>query len=128
VFGGGNVSLLAAASEAVSVAGAFLLFAAIFKLLPARRLPWQAALVAAALTTGLFTAGRLAMGVYLSHSGVSLAFGPAGSLAIVLLWIYYASLSFLASTVVVAVSSDPYRLDTPVAAARHDLTARLAVR
>ena len=108
-FGWERLPLWSAASDAVSVAGAFVLFAAIFKLLPARPLGRRAALGAAALTAGLFTAGHIALGVYLSHSAVSLAFGPAGSLAIVLLWIYYASLSFLASAAVVAAVNEPER-------------------
>ena len=97
----------------MSVVGAFVLFAAVYRLLPARRLTWQAILTAAGFATALFTLGRIAIGFYLARSGVGVAFGPAGSLAVVLMWIYYASLSFLASTVVAAVVNEP---EEPVAA------------
>jgi membrane protein len=106
-FGWERIPLLSFATEGVSIAGAFLLFAAIYWLLPARRMAVRAILGAAALTTLLVTAGRLAIGVYLSHSTVSLAFGAAGSMAMVLLWTYYAALSFLAGTVVAAVVNEP---------------------
>lgn len=106
-FGWERIPGLTLASEAVSVGGAFLLFAAIYGLLPARRMSLRAILGAAALTTLLATVGRMAIGVYLSHSTVSLAFGAAGSMAMVLLWTYYAALSFLAGTVVAAIVNDP---------------------
>ncbi len=105
-FGWERIPLLSLATEAVSIAGAFLLFAAIYWLLPARRMRARAIFGAAALTTLLVTAGRLAIGVYLSHSTVSLAFGAAGSLAMVLLWTYYMALSFLAGTVAAAIAHD----------------------
>ncbi|MFO1395777.1 MAG: YihY/virulence factor BrkB family protein [Burkholderiales bacterium] len=106
-FGWERIPGLTLASEGVSIGGAFLLFAAIYWLLPARRMGVRAILGAAALTTLLVTAGRMAIGVYLSHSTVSLAFGAAGSMAMVLLWTYYAALSFLAGTVVAAIVNDP---------------------
>jgi membrane protein len=106
-FGWERIPLLTIASEGVSIAGAFLLFAAIYWLLPARRMGLRAILGAAAFTTLLVTVGRLAIGVYLSHSTVSLAFGAAGSMAMVLLWTYYAALSFLAGTVAAAIVNDP---------------------
>lgn len=102
-----RIPILTIASECVSIGGAFLLFAAIYWLLPARRMGLRAILGAAALTTLLVTAGRMAIGLYLSHSTVSLAFGAAGSMAMVLLWTYYAALSFLAGTVVAAIVNDP---------------------
>ena len=106
-FGWEAIPLLTIATEAVSIGSAFLLFAAIYWLLPARRMRWRSILGAAALTTLLVTAGRLAIGVYLSHSTVSLAFGAAGSMAMVLLWTYYAALSFLAGTVAAAMVNEP---------------------
>lgn len=106
-FGWERIPGLTLASEGVSIGSAFLLFAAIYWLLPARRMNLRAILGAAALTTLLVTLGRMAIGVYLSHSTVSLAFGAAGSMAMVLLWTYYAALSFLAGTVVAAIVNDP---------------------
>lgn len=106
-FGWERIPILTIASECVSIGGAFLLFAAIYWLLPARRMGMRAILGAAALSTLLVTVGRMVLGIYLSHSTVSLAFGAAGSMAMVLLWTYYAALSFLAGTVVAAIVNDP---------------------
>lgn len=102
-FGWENASFLSMASEIVSVLGAFLLFAAIYHILPDRRLSVRDWLAASALTTALFTVGRIGIGIYLGHSEASLAFGPAASLAIVMLWVYYAALIFLGGAVFAAV-------------------------
>ena len=91
--------LLKILSEVATIAGTYVLFTAIYKLLPARHLSWKRSLSAAAFTTVLFNAGRIAIGLYLGHSDVAKSFGPAGSLAIVLLWVDYAALAFLAGAV-----------------------------
>lgn len=71
------------------------LFAAIFKVLPDARIAWKDALVGAALTAVLFTIGKFALGYYLGRSNPGEAFGAAGSLALVLVWIYYSSMIVL---------------------------------
>ena len=88
--------LVSVLTEAISIGGAFVLFGAIYALLPDRRLPRSRLLFATFFTTMLFTAGRLAIGYYLERAEISAAFGPAGSLAIVLAWVYYAALVFFA--------------------------------
>ena len=85
--------------EAVTIAGTFLLFTFIYKLLPARRLSWRRSLSAAGFTTVLFTLGRMVIGVYLGHADVARSFSAAGSLAILLVWVDYAALAFLAGAV-----------------------------
>jgi membrane protein len=67
------------------------LFAMIFKVLPDIDLPWRAVWLGAAVTAGLFTLGRFLIGLYLGRSSVGSTYGAAGSLAIVLLWVYYSS-------------------------------------
>ncbi len=63
-------------------------FAAIFKLLPSLRLAWSDVIVGAVITAVLFTIGRAAIGLYLAHTGVSSAYGAAGSLVAFLVWVY----------------------------------------
>jgi len=76
------------------------LFAAIYKLLPEAHLAWRDALLGAAVTAGLFIVGRYAIGLYLGNSAPASAFGAAGSLAVLLLWVYYsASIFFLGAEV-----------------------------
>lgn len=72
-----------------------LLFAGLFRYLPDRRPPWRAIRVAAAATALLFGLGKYAIGEYLAHSGVAGAYGPAGSLAVLLAWVYYSAAIFL---------------------------------
>ena len=71
------------------------LFAAIYKLLPERRLEWRDVIVGAVTTALLFTIGKTAIGYYIGSWGVAEDFGAAGSIAVVLLWLYYSAVIFL---------------------------------
>lgn len=70
------------------------LFAMIYKFLPDARIEWRDVWIGAALTSFLFTIGKILIGLYLGSSGVTSAYGAAGSLITVLLWVYYSSLIF----------------------------------
>src|SRR5258708_7636251 len=70
------------------------LFAMIYKFLPDVRIEWSDVIVGAALTSLLFTIGKILIGIYLGTSGVTSTYGAAGSLITVLLWVYYSSLIF----------------------------------
>jgi membrane protein len=72
-----------------------LLFAMIYKFVPDVQIQWKDVWIGAALTSILFTIGKFAIGLYLGSSGVTSAYGAAGSLITVLLWVYYSSLIFL---------------------------------
>jgi membrane protein len=69
-----------------------LLFAVIFKVLPDVRLAWGDVWPGAALTSLLFTAGKVGIGFYLGRTTFSSAYGAAGSLVVILLWVYYSAL------------------------------------
>jgi len=71
------------------------LFAMIYKLLPRCDIGWKDVWVGAAVTSLLFSIGKLLIGLYLGKSSVASGFGAAGSLVIVLLWVYYSSQIFL---------------------------------
>jgi membrane protein len=79
----------------VSVVVFTLLFAAMFKILPDAKVGWGDVWVGAIFTTLLFVIGKFAIGFYLGRSNPGEAFGAAGSLAILLIWIYYASMILL---------------------------------
>ena len=68
-----------------------LLFAMIFKVLPDVKLAWRDVWIGATLTALLFNLGKLLVGLYLGRSSVTSAYGAAGSLVIVLLWVYYSA-------------------------------------
>ena len=68
-----------------------LLFAMIFKFLPDAKIAWRDVWIGAFLTAVLFTIGKFALGIYLGKSGVASSYGAAGSLIVLLLWVYYSS-------------------------------------
>lgn len=76
---------------AVSLAVITLLFAMIFKLLPDAKIAWRDVWIGALLTARLFNLGKFLLGLYLGRSSVTSAYGAAGSLVIVLLWVYYSA-------------------------------------
>jgi len=69
-----------------------LLFAIIFKVLPDAKIKWRDVITGAMVTAVLFMIGKFAITFYIGSSNVSSAYGTAGSLVIILLWIYYSSL------------------------------------
>jgi membrane protein len=68
-----------------------LLFSLIFKYLPDAEIQWRDVLWGALVTAVLFSLGKFAIGLYLGKSDVSSSFGAAGSLALLLIWVYYSS-------------------------------------
>lgn len=82
-------------SVAVSLGIFTLLFAVMFKLLPDVEVAWQVVWVGAVITAMLFTAGKFLIGLYLGRGGVGSAYGAAGSLIALLVWVYYTSLVVL---------------------------------
>mgnify|MGYP003575965772 CR=1 FL=1 len=87
-----------------------LLFAMIYKLLPDTFIRWKDVWIGASITSLLFTIGKLCIGLYLGKSEVGLAYGTAGSLVVILIWVYYASQIFLFGaefTAVYAESREP---------------------
>lgn len=68
-----------------------LLFAMIYKFLPDVKIKWGDVWIGAAITSLLFTVGKQLIGLYLGHSSAASVYGAAGSLAIILIWIYYSA-------------------------------------
>jgi membrane protein len=69
-------------------------FAILFKYLPSVEMNWSDIWVGAAVTGFFFAVGKFLIGLYIGRSGVTSAYGAAGSLAVLLLWIYYSALIF----------------------------------
>ena len=76
---------------AVSLAGVTILFALLFKFLPDVEVAWRDVWAGAFLTALLFAAGKLLIGLYLGRIGVASGFGAAGSLVVLLVWVYYSA-------------------------------------
>jgi membrane protein len=75
------------------------LFALIYKIVPDVRIAWRSVWLGAAVTGLLFTAGKLLIGLYLGKASVGSAYGAAGSLVILLVWVYYSSQIFFTGAV-----------------------------
>jgi len=71
------------------------LFAFIFRFLPDARIRWKDVWVGAVVTAVLFLAGKQLLGLYLAQKGVTSSYGAAGSLVLLLIWVYYTSQIFL---------------------------------
>ncbi|ESQ76434.1 YihY/virulence factor BrkB family protein [Asticcacaulis sp. AC402] len=71
-----------------------LVFAMVFKVLPDVHIEWRDTWIGAAITALLFSFGKLLIGTYLAHSAFTSTYGAAGSLIVVLVWIYYSTQIF----------------------------------
>ncbi|PWU07719.1 MAG: ribonuclease BN [Terriglobia bacterium] len=70
------------------------LFALLYKVVPDVRIEWQDVWIGAAVTSLLFSVGKFLIGLYLGKAGVGSAYGAAGSLVVLLIWVYYSAQVF----------------------------------
>ena len=87
--------VLQALNLAVSLVVISLLFAAMFKVLPDAKVAWRSAWVGGIATGALFVLGKFLIGLYIGQSNPGEAYGAAGSLIVLLLWIYYSAIIVL---------------------------------
>ena len=87
----GTEALIQLLNSILSLAVITLLFGMMFKILPDANIAWRNVWVGAFLTALLFTLGKFALGYYLGRSGVASSYGAAGSLIVLLVWVYYSS-------------------------------------
>jgi len=78
-------------NELVSLGIVTLLFALLYKVLPDAKIAWRHVWIGAATTAVLFTIGKSLIGFYLGRSDATSGFGAAGSLVVILLWVYYSA-------------------------------------
>jgi membrane protein len=90
-----SAAVLFVINMVISLAVIGMLFAAMFKVLPDARIAWRDVWVGAAVTAMLFMLGKFLIGLYLGKSNPGEAYGAAGSLAVLLVWIYYSSIIVL---------------------------------
>jgi membrane protein len=89
------VGLIGALDFVATLVLVSMLFALIYRYMPARRTPWRTVIAGGVLTAVLFDIGRWAIGLYLAHSTQPSAYGAAASFAALLLWLYYTAQIFL---------------------------------
>lgn len=83
------------ANQAISILLTAALFAAIYKVLPDRDIAWEDVMLGAVVTAVLFAIGKSLIGWYIGSGAIASSFGAAGSLAVLLLWVYYSAQIFL---------------------------------
>jgi len=79
-------------SEGLSFGVFVALFAAMFRLLPDIRIAWKDVFGGALVTAAMFVLGKLLIGLYLARGSFGSAYGAAGSMLIILAWVYYSSI------------------------------------
>lgn len=87
--------LLESANFGVTFLGTTFLFGLIYAILPERRVPWTDVAIGSIATSALFAAGKFIVALYLGRAGVGSLYGAAGSLVVLLVWVYYSSQIFL---------------------------------
>jgi len=91
----GGISLWHVINSFVSVLSITLVFALIYKVLPDVKIPWSDVWLGSGFTALLFSLGKYLLSLYLGYTSVTSAFGAAGSLVLILFWIYYSAQIFL---------------------------------
>ena len=91
----GWVTLLYALNFSISFVITMLLFAMIYKFMPRARIAWRDVWIGAAVTAFLFEIGKILIGLYLGKISVASGFGAAGSLVVLLVWVYFSAQIFL---------------------------------
>jgi membrane protein len=89
------VEALDAGNTLLSFAVFTILFAMIYRILPDVEIPWRDVWFGAVVTSLLFSVGKWGIGVYLGRTAVASPYGAAGSVIVIVLWVYYASLILL---------------------------------
>lgn len=95
ILDGWTLYVVSAANILISLALITVIFAMLFKVLPDAKIRWRDVWVGALVTTFLFSIGKYLIGFYLGNSSVNSAYGAAGSLVIILIWVYYSTVIFL---------------------------------
>lgn len=101
-------ALLQALNFGISFATTTLLFALLYKLMPRARTAWRDVWVGAGVTALLFETGKFLIGLYLGKTSVASGFGAAGSLVVLLVWVYFAAQIFLLGAEFTWVYSNEY--------------------
>jgi membrane protein len=91
----GGVTFLSVLNLAFGFGVTTLLFAMAYRILPRVKVAWADVWIGATVTAALFTIGKYLIGLYLGRAGVSSGFGAAGSLVVILVWVYYSAQIFL---------------------------------
>lgn len=113
----GAASLLPALGVVTGLAIYTFAFALLYHYLPDRRVQWRQAFLGGAITALLFTGGRYLIGLYIAQAAPGSAYGTMGTLVILLVWIYYATVVFFIGALLTAVIDERARAKATLQAA-----------
>jgi membrane protein len=94
-FPGAAIAFVRTSALLFSFGATTLLFAMLYKSLPNAPVAWKDVWTGALITAVLFSGGRLIIGIYLGRTALASAYGAAGTLVVLLLWLYYSAQVFL---------------------------------
>jgi membrane protein len=94
-FDGITTYILAGVNMTISFIIIICIFALMFKVLPDAKIRWRDVWVGATITALLFSVGKYLIGFYVGNSTINSAYGAAGSLVVILIWVYYSTVIFL---------------------------------
>jgi membrane protein len=95
ILAGWTLYIVTTLNVLISLGLITVIFALMFKVLPDAKIKWRDVWVGAIVTTAFFTLGKYLIGFYLGNSSVNSAYGAAGSLVVILVWVYYSTVIFL---------------------------------
>ncbi len=102
----------------VGYVGVAIVFTVVYKVLPSVKIAWHDALMGGLVTTSLFSLGKLLIGLYIGNNQALSGYGAAGSLLVVLVWVYYSAQIFLFGAIMTRMYSEARRRSPRPAAAR----------
>lgn len=105
ILSGLTAILMQAINYSISLAVTTIIFAMIFKVLPDAKIKWKDVWIGAFATTIFFIIGRFLIGLYLGNSSVGSTYGAAGSVVVILVWVYYSSFIMLLGAIFTQVFS-----------------------
>ncbi len=123
---GGWYPLAVASNAVIAFVSIAAMFALIYKVMPQVRVLWRDVWIGALFTALLFTLGKALISLYIGRSGITTVFGAAGSLVVVLLWVYYSAQIFLIGAEFTWVYANTFGSRAPPAPHRHGTTTSAA--
>jgi membrane protein len=116
--------VISAITQLVGIVVATALFAVLYRVLPDVQLQWRHVFVGALTTALLFSIGQRLIGLYLGRTAIASPFGAAGTIAIILVWVYYsAQIVLLGAEFTYQYSTYKFRAPKPMAGAVRDPVA-----
>jgi membrane protein len=106
-------AVLQALNTAVSLVVITGLFAALYKVVPDVRIAWRDVITGAFVTALLFSVGKLLIGLYLGKASIGSAYGAAGSVVVLLMWVYYSAQVFFLGAVFTRLYAERYGSRAP---------------